>query len=419
LNQADLEELLGPIALYPDQLLANVLASSVYPNELKAAGTFIEGGGDAAKIADQGWEASVQAIAKIPDVLKFLNDSMDWTEAVGQAYIVQSTDVMKAIQALRAKAKSSGALQNSQQQTVIEDGSTIVIQPADPEVIYVPQYNPQVVYAPPPPGPSSGDVAAAGIIGFGVGLAIGACFNDDCDCDWHGGCIGYGWGGHNDVDIDRDVNIETGDININSGNTVKGGDRTNVQGGNKTNVQGGNKNNTMGREGTKWQPNTQKVDTKSIQQGGASKLNSFKGASTDKSRSSRVPTQTMAKSSRSSPAAVSGDRNRSADNRGGANAPRGNDALAANNGARGNDAGRAGSSARPAAGGDASKARAPAPKPKTAAPSVGGSGPGADKPSAFSPDRGSSKAASRGASSRSGGGGGGGGRGGGGGGRRG
>ena len=108
LSPEDLEELLGPIALYPDTLLANVMASCCYPDELAKASAYVKGGGASEKIAEQGWEPSVQAVAKVPDALKVLAESPDWTAAIGQAYMVQSKDVMAAIQSLRGKAKKIG-----------------------------------------------------------------------------------------------------------------------------------------------------------------------------------------------------------------------------------------------------------------------------------------------------------------------
>ena len=271
LNQEDLEELLGPIALYPDNLLASVMAACCYPDEIAKAAAYVQGGGDAAKLAEQGWEPPVQAVAKVPDALKILADSPEWTAAIGQAYMVQSKDVMAAIQSLRAKAKASGALASNQQQTIVEDGSTIIIESSQPEVVYVPTYQPSVVYAPPPPGYSSGDVAAAGMISFGFGLMIGAAL--DNDCDWYGGGICWG-GGDVDIDVDREINID--EVNI---------DRDNV---NRGDVNRGE--NRVGREGTAWQPNQQKIQA----QGGArtDQLSQFRGASSgSQAAGARIPGQ--------------------------------------------------------------------------------------------------------------------------------
>lgn len=273
LSAADLEELLGPIALYPDTLLANVMAACCYPDEVAKAAAYVQGGGDPAKIPEQGWEPSVQAIAKVPDAIKILADSPEWTAAIGQAYLVQSKDVMAAIQSLRAKAKQSGALASNQQQTIVEDGSTIIIESAQPEVVYVPTYQPSVVYAPPPTY-SSGTVVATGMISFGVGMMVGAAF-DDNDCDWYGGGICYGGG---DVDIDREINID--EVNIDRSRTDV--DRTNVQ-----NRSG----NRVGNEGTAWKPNQQKIQA----QGGAARtdqLSKFQGASSgSQTAGARIPGQ--------------------------------------------------------------------------------------------------------------------------------
>lgn len=304
LVQADLEELLGPIALYPDELLANVLAASLYPAEIAAANEYVSRGGDPEKIADQDWEDPVQAIAMIPDLIAFLAENLDWITAVGQAYIVQSTDVMKAVQALRAKAMDNGALQSGEQMTVVREGATIIIQPTNPEIIYVPVYNPRVVYVAPRPG----SVVVAGAIGFGVGVLVGASFHSHYHCHWHGGYIGWGWGrptpyygGRTKVNIDNSVNIKTGDININSGNKIQGGDRTNIKGGDRN-------TNNIGREGTKWQPNDKKVNTMDIQKpGGADKLNGFKGVAGNASAQTRVPDRTVANTGRQSPAAATRD----------------------------------------------------------------------------------------------------------------
>jgi hypothetical protein len=258
LAPADLEELLGPIALYPDTLLANVMAACCYPDELKKASAYVKQGGTPDKIAEQGWEPSVQAVAKVPDALKVLENSPDWAAAIGQAYIVQSKDVMAAIQSLRAKAKKSGALASNQQQTVVEDGTTIIIEPAQPQVVAVPQYQPQVVYAPPPPGPSPGAVAATNMISFGVGMMVGAAFSDN-DCDWNGGSICHG--GDVDIDIENNVNVNR---NVNNS-------RTNVDASNRT------RNTTRaGSQGTAWKPNQQKVAAQSTAR--TNELGKYKGA---------------------------------------------------------------------------------------------------------------------------------------------
>jgi hypothetical protein len=404
MSMADLEEMLGPIALYPDNLLANVLAASVYPDEIMEADKLVKGGAKADAIDQQTWEPPVKSIAKVPEVLDFLVDNIDWTTAIGEVYITQSQDVMTAVQNLRAKAKKNGALESSEQMTVVEEGSTIVIEQPSPEVVYVPQYNPQVVYV-----DDDDDLDGAivgGMIGFGVGLACSEIWDDcDWDCDWDNDCVGWG---NNDVDIERNTNIETGDINIGSGNEINRGDRTNVKGGDRT-------TNNIGREGQKWQPNQQKVQERQSKSGGQRASDQFRGASNKSSPSrTKVPTRTSASTNRTPAKPLSA----------GGSKPALTQPKAGNRGASaGKPAPRAATNTPPSR--PAPKTSAPRPKPKTpsAAPRPKTSN---NKPSGFSPSRGSSKASSRGASSRSsgsrsGGGGasrGGGGRGGGGGGRR-
>jgi len=427
LSQADLEEMLGPIALYPDNLLASVLAASVYPDEITAADQYIKGGGAVDGIDQQTWEDPVKAIAKIPEVLDFLTDNIEWTTAVGEVYIAQSQDVMAAVQSLRAKAKATGALQSSEQMTVVESApttagapQTIIIESPEPEVVYVPQYNPQTVYV-----DDDDDELAAGIIGFGIGITTGAILANNCD--WYGGCVGWGGGGyHGDIDIERNTNIETGDINIGSGNTVTGGDRTRTtERGDRTNVQGGDRTtNNVGREGQKWQPNQQKVSERQAKSGGQRASDQFKGASNKSSAArSKVPTKTSASKTRQPSKPLKANNGKpevkQAGNRSGDRAGAGN----AGGGDRAGNAGR--NTPKPATKTPPSR---PAPKANSAPkarPKTPSSAPKpkANKSSGFSPSGGSSKASSRGASSRSGGGGsrsgGGGSRGGGGGGGRG
>jgi len=250
LSDADLEELLAPIALYPDPLLANVLAACCYPDEVAQAAR----GGDPA-----GWEPSVQAVAKVPDALKMLTDYPDWTKAVGEAFILQSPDVMRAVQSLRARAYANGALQTSEQMVVQQQGDVIIIEPAQPEIIYVPSYNPSVVYV-----DHHDDAAAAGLIGFGLGITAGLIIGNNMDCDWHGGgcCYGCGWGhwGHGDVDIDIDVN----------NNTI----------------------NNIKNNGNKWKANNTKISN-DLRNGQATALNNYKGVgSANRATNARVPGRT-------------------------------------------------------------------------------------------------------------------------------
>ena len=144
----------------------------------------------------------MKALTEFPSVLNNLAKNLTWTSSLGEAYHNQPADVMAAVQRLRAKAKAAGTLKSTPQLTVVQQSpQTIVIQPANPQVVYVPEYNPAVIYGTPyvTPGYTAGDVAAAGVIGFGAGIAIGALAGGGCcgwgwnswNCDWHGGAVVY------------------------------------------------------------------------------------------------------------------------------------------------------------------------------------------------------------------------------------
>ena len=208
LSPSDMEDLLSSIALYPDSLLANVLAASVYPDEVAAAAKFVASGSATDQIAGQPWSDPVKAVAAVPEVIKMMGQYPDWTVALGQAYLTQAQDVMAAVQSLRAKAKEGGALETTQQQTVTTEGTTIYIESPDPEVVYVPTYT-SAVYAAPYPG----YYAAGNAISFGLGVATGLIWANNLDCDWHGGCVGYG----NNVNINNNTNINRGNRPGNEG----------------------------------------------------------------------------------------------------------------------------------------------------------------------------------------------------------
>mgnify|MGYP000445096746 CR=1 FL=1 len=190
LSDEQIDNLLAPIALYPDPLLAQMLPASTFVDQIDKAARYLRGNKDQTTgIDNQNWDVSVRSTAHYPQVIYMMSDKIDWTTALGQAYVNQSTDVMKSIQRLRAQAKAAGNLNNSPQQTVVVEKEVIKIVPASPTVIYVPVYNPQVVYV--QSGPSPGAVAA---LAFGTGLIIGAWLNNDCD--WYGYRVYYhGWHG--------------------------------------------------------------------------------------------------------------------------------------------------------------------------------------------------------------------------------
>jgi uncharacterized membrane protein YgcG len=157
-KQEELEQLVAPIALYPDALLAQVLMASTYPIEVVQASRWAKSNpkltGQALEDAMQNepWDPSVKALAAVPQVLTMMEDKLDWTQKLGDAFLGQQVEVMKAVQRLRAKASAAGHLQSGKEQTVTtmqEGGETvIIIEPANPEVIYVPTYDPAYVYGP-------------------------------------------------------------------------------------------------------------------------------------------------------------------------------------------------------------------------------------------------------------------------------
>lgn len=194
LSAEQMDNLLAPIALYPDPLLAQVLPASTFVDQIDQAARWLRSNNNnPAKIDSQKWDVSVKSVGHYPQVVYMMSDKLDWTTALGQAYVNQSTDVLMSVQRLRARAKAAGYLVTTPQQTVIVEKEVIKVVPAQPQVIYVPTYNPQVVYVQ-PSGPSTGTVVAAAAISFGVGLAIGAWLNNDCN--WHTHTVYYhGWHG--------------------------------------------------------------------------------------------------------------------------------------------------------------------------------------------------------------------------------
>ena len=234
MSQAQLAALVAPIALYPDPLVAQVLMASTYPLEVAEAYNWQKANsrlkGDALNQAlqQQNWDASVKSLVSFPPVLGMMGSQLSWTQELGNATLAQQSDVMNAIQALRAKAKASGALQSNSQQTVTTQGSgsneTIVIQPANPQVVYVPTYNPTAVYGgwpypayPPYAYYPPGYVAGTALLSFGVGMAVGAALWGGCH--WGGG----GWGGGNSLTVN---NNNFNNFNRNTNNNWSGGSRS-------------------------------------------------------------------------------------------------------------------------------------------------------------------------------------------------
>jgi hypothetical protein len=210
LSEDQIDNILAPIALYPDPLLAQVLPASTYVDQIDQAARHLRANNNDSKLVDkQDWDVSVKSIAHYPQIVYMMSEKLDWTTALGKAYVMQSKDVLSSIQRLRARAREAGNLASNQQQKVIVEKQIIMIEPAQPQVIYVPTYNPQVVYV--KSGPSTGTVIAATVIAFGAGLAIGAWLNRGWN--WHGGGIYYhgwrggGWIGRSSVHVRVNNNI--------------------------------------------------------------------------------------------------------------------------------------------------------------------------------------------------------------------
>lgn len=182
LSDQQLDQLLGPIALYPDPLLAEILPAATLPAQIVLADRYMAGGGDPNAVDQQPWDPSVQALTHYPTVLKWLDDNLAWTTEVGDAFLNQQQDVMDSIQRLRASAQNFGNLESTPQQQVVDDNGDIEILPAEPDVIYVPVYLPAYIYIESGYGPS-----------FGVACAIGPWLN--CDFDWINHDIRF-WGRH-------------------------------------------------------------------------------------------------------------------------------------------------------------------------------------------------------------------------------
>ncbi len=198
-----LQQLVAPIALYPDALVAQVLAASTYPTQIVEAERWMQRhsnlkGDQLAKEVDkQDWDPSVKAMAQFPSVLENMDKNLSWTSSLGEAYINQPDDVTNAVQTLREEAHKAGHLDSNEQEKVTTQGNTIIIEPATPETVYVPAYDPWLVYgAPivaypgwyPVPGIFWGGVGLSFGLGFGIGFFGGFGWGwGHWGYDWHGG----------------------------------------------------------------------------------------------------------------------------------------------------------------------------------------------------------------------------------------
>jgi hypothetical protein len=227
LNADQLQSLVAPIALYPDELLAQTLVASTYPLEVIQLQQWLMKHPDledealADSVATQPWDPSVQSMAAVPEVVERLANDIQWTTELGNAFLAQQPEVMDAVQEMRKKAQDKGALESNEQQTVetqtVEGTTVIVVESANPEVIYVPSYNPVYVYPPPvyayPPIYYPPYTAGAAFVSFSIGVMWGAAI-------WGGSCCHAGWGGNN-IYINNNNNFNQinhrGDINRGQG----------------------------------------------------------------------------------------------------------------------------------------------------------------------------------------------------------
>src|SRR5579863_419243 len=201
----ELQQLVAPIALYPDSLVAQILAASTYPAQIVEADRWLQAhpelkGEELAKAVDQQpWDPSVKALAEFPSVLANMDKNLSWTSSLGDAYINHQQDVMTAVQEMRQQAKNSGNLKSTKEIKVKDQGPTIVIEPADPEVVYVPEFDPWVFYGF-PVAPWPGWYWYPGLYwtspGFGFGLGFNIGFFGGFGWGWHH--WGYDWH-HNNI----------------------------------------------------------------------------------------------------------------------------------------------------------------------------------------------------------------------------
>ena len=212
-KQEELDQLVAPIALYPDSLLTQILMASTYPLEVVQADRWakqnkdVKGDALAKGLEAQPWDPSVKSLVNFPDVLAMMGEKLDWTQKLGDAFLGQQKDVMGTVQELRAKAQASGNLKTTKEQVVKVEQETIIIEPASPQVIYVPTYNPTVVYGawpypayPPYPVYPPGYVATTAAFSFMAGAAVGAAWGYAWgNANWHGGDV--------NINVNQNTNI--------------------------------------------------------------------------------------------------------------------------------------------------------------------------------------------------------------------
>jgi len=222
---AQLDAMTAPIALYPDSLVMQIMMGATYPLEIVEAARWVkanpglEGKALEEALKQEDWDVAVKALCGFPDVVTRMNDNLDWTQDLGDAFLAQQADVLDAVQRMRGDAYKAGNLKTTEQQVVTQQpDKIIVIESADPQVVYVPTYSPTVVYATPPPPVYYPAMYAppppgTGMMMFATGMMWGAALSGGCN---------WGWGS-SDVNIDIDRNTEF------NRNTNVNASRTNVQ----------------------------------------------------------------------------------------------------------------------------------------------------------------------------------------------
>jgi len=200
-----LDDLVAPIALYPDPLVSQILVASTYPLELVQASQWLQrnpgftGAALTQAAQQQNWDPSIQALVVFPDLVKRLNQDITWTTNLGNAFLSQQGDVMDAVQRMRLKAQQAGKLASTSQQTVTTTNDAgqpvIAIQPANSQMMYLPDYDPAFIWGPPLYYPYAGWYYPGGYFGFGVGIPMGLYFGGGWG-GWGGWGWGFGWGGH-------------------------------------------------------------------------------------------------------------------------------------------------------------------------------------------------------------------------------
>jgi hypothetical protein len=236
-----IEQMVAPVALYPDALLAQVFMSATYPLEIVQAARWVKKNeslkGEAldAALRDQGWDPSVKTLVLFPTVLQRMNDNLDWTQDLGDAFLAQEQEVMDTVQRLRQEAQKTGALKDTPQQKVVVEKETIIVEPAEPQTVYVPTYDPSAVYGQPAPAqpyyptvyqqPVATTSTTDSAVAFGTGALVGglltAAIMWDDDDDWDGYHVWHHGPGYWDNDWpgprygSGDWNNWRGDTNIN------------------------------------------------------------------------------------------------------------------------------------------------------------------------------------------------------------